>query len=117
MRVVCFGTGIFMVMVMMIKLLIVVGIPYVKQEELFYAGELSVKKTFEELIDGKAQDPNYQILINTGKILGVMHDVIVDNVDYDIQGKKMTVEIRYRYTLPTGQVRYAKIRRTVVRNE
>ncbi|MCR5373883.1 MAG: hypothetical protein K6E39_00750 [Lachnospiraceae bacterium] len=117
MRVGCFGIGIFIIMVTMIKLLLVVGIPYVKQEELFYAGELSVKKTFEELVDGKAQNPNSQILKNMGKILGVIHDVIVDNVDYDIQGKKMTVEIRYRYVLPTGQIRYAKIRRTVMQNE
>ena len=117
MRVACFGTGVFVISFLMLELLLVIGIPYVKQEELFLAGELSVKRTFKELVDGKVQNSNEQIKVNTGKILGVIHDVIVDNVDYDIQGKKMIVEIKYKYVLPNGREKYASIRRRVMLNE
>ena len=42
--------------------------------------------------------------------------MIVDNVDYDIQTGKLTAEIRLKYVLPDGRVKYAKVRRTVMIN-
>ncbi|MBO4213472.1 MAG: hypothetical protein J5876_00645 [Lachnospiraceae bacterium] len=105
-----------MLVVVLLRLILVIGIPYVKQSELFYASELSVKKSFTEMLDEKAINAKNQILINTGKILGVINDVIVDNVDYDIQTGKLTAEIRLKYVLPDGRVKYAKVRRTVMIN-
>ncbi|MBQ9342272.1 MAG: hypothetical protein IJT81_07945 [Lachnospiraceae bacterium] len=117
MKAVCYGTGTFLLAVILLKLILVMGVPYVKTEELFYASELSVKKTFKELQEGEAKDAKDQILINTGKILEVINGLIVDNVDYDVQNKLLTVEIRYRYIMPTGQERYAVIKRKVMVNE
>lgn len=116
MRTACYGVSSFLIAVALLRLILVIGIPYVKQAELFYASELSVKKSFAELLDGKAPDAKNQILINTGKILEVINDVIVDNVDYDVQTGKMAVEMRLKYILPDGRIKYAKVRRTVMIN-
>ena len=117
MRIACFGLGTFILSVVLLKLILVMGIPYVKQEELFYASELSMKKTFNELLNGEAYNAKNQILINSSKILEVINGLIVDNVDYNVQNKSLSAEISYRYILPTGQERYAKIRRKVKLNE
>ncbi|MBQ7077241.1 MAG: hypothetical protein IJM91_03795 [Lachnospiraceae bacterium] len=111
MRIVSFGMCSMLLLVVMIKMLLVIGVPYVREEELVYAGELSTRKAITMFADGFNGDKQRFLKEETERVMAGEGEIVIENFYYN--GKECSISVDYvlKFTLINGTEKIIRVRR------